>query len=399
MIEIIWNSLKQQKKKSFLLLIQFFVGFFALFYAVSMIENMLQYKEQIISLAPENTLQMINYEDYDEELENGTIEKYQKCMKELKEQKEINKIALFESRSYEVGENLEEIKGMVMYFDTLAMSNFQLEQGSIEHLENYKGEAIIPVLVTEEMAKTYPYNSEFKARELSENHDKKVITYKVEGVISSKMKYWRGNTIPIADSVRECSGMWFILPTIQLCRSLEAYNYNTLILPGTEAEEEIIKNKVCEIYEKNELYSESYTIKDQVNEFYKGQKFFLFTIGSFSIILLFLSVLGCIGTLLASIIQRKEEFGIYTTLGFTRKHLARLVFGEIFFLFVSAFVLAALGCSGMLYCMETVTGTTMNIRIITIGFAVMILCVICSAIMPLWRINVLQPIELVEGRE
>ena len=81
-------------------------------------------------------------------------------------------------------------------------------------------------------------------------------------------------------------------------------------------------------------------MKKQIEEYYNGQETFIFVLIFFAVILLFLSVLGCIGTILASIMQRKEEFGIYVSMGFTKRKLARLILGELGCLFAAAFILA-----------------------------------------------------------
>lgn len=52
------------------------------------------------------------------------------------------------------------------------------------------------------------------------------------------------------------------------------------------------------------------SLEEQIEEYYKGQRAFVMSISCFAGILLILSVLGCVGTLMASILRRKEELGI-----------------------------------------------------------------------------------------
>lgn len=85
-------------------------------------------------------------------------------------------------------------------------------------------------------------------------------------------------------------------------------------------------------------------MKKQIEEYYNGQETFILVLIFFAVILLFLSVLGCIGTILASIMQRKEEFGIYVSMGFTKRKLARLILGELGCLFAACFILAVAMC-------------------------------------------------------
>lgn len=49
---IILRALKRQKKKNVLLLIQFFVGFLAMFLAIAMVQNIWRYRQQIQHLVP-----------------------------------------------------------------------------------------------------------------------------------------------------------------------------------------------------------------------------------------------------------------------------------------------------------------------------------------------------------
>ena len=54
--------------------------------------------------------------------------------------------------------------------------------------------------------------------------------------------------------------------------------------------------------------------------------------------------------------QRKEEFGIYVSMGFTKRKLARLILGELGCLFAAAFMLAVAVCGLVLTGMDLNTG-------------------------------------------
>lgn len=88
-------------------------------------------------------------------------------------------------------------------------------------------------------------------------------------------------------------------------------------------QEQQAETKLQQAYEEQGITAEPFSVKKQIEEYYNGQKTFIFVLIFFAVILLFLSVLGCIGTILASIMQRKEEFGIYVSMGFTKRKLAR----------------------------------------------------------------------------
>lgn len=366
-----------------------------------MLENLLQFKEQLEVIAPLTSIQIADYEDYEINVQEEIVKRYQKCIEELQKEDIVKAAGTFENRFYELNGNEEDvIRGMVIPGSILSVTKFKLIEGSVEEFLVYDGRTDeIPVLVTDEMAGFYPYGSVFLAKEENVQKEQAAVTCRVTGVISSDMKYWNGDMIPIAESVKACSGTCFIMPTVETGSDLASYQYNTIVIPSKRAESEHIKNMICDLFEKNGLFIDAFSLEDQIQEFYMAQKPIIVLVGGFAVILLLLSVLGCVGTLLASILQRKEEFGIYITLGFTKRQLLQMVFSEILILFISAFILAVLGCTFLLRTIQTVTNVGMDFRILAMGCGIMIVCVICSAILPLWKVNSLQPIELIEGRE
>ena len=399
MIELIHISLKQQKKNIILLFIQFFIGFFALFYSVAMVENLLQYREQIEEIVSLDTMQILDYTEYDVNEYNAIIKNYQKSVEELKKAEEIEQVGVFEKNYFYTLDNDMLIEGIEVYEDYLSMVDINLSKGSTVELMRYDGtQKEIPVVVTTEMAKIYPYDSKFQLMWQGGN-EAGIMTYKVVGVISEVSKYFRGNMIPISDSVGTSDEVFFIAPSAEKCDSIEAYQYNTII--GTKKGKSIksVSEEIGGIYSKNNIFIDAMTLKEQVEEYYKGQRAFVMSISCFAGILLILSVLGCVGTLMASILRRKEEFGIYITLGFSVKNLMILVFCETLSIFMGAFIFSAVGCGYLLSVVALITKVRMNIRIISIGFSCMVICVICSLLLPLRKVYELQPIEMIEEKE
>ena len=317
MRELIYNTYRQQRKKAILMLIQFTVGFFALLYSAVMIDNLLRYKEQLGEIVDLGTMQVLDYTENDLSINDSNIERYIKSIRQLKKEEDIEKLALFQRVIWETSEG-DIADGVIAYEDYFSMVEFKLMEGSVEPLKKYSNdEEEIPVLVTEEFAKIYPYNTTFGIQEL------KGQKCKVAGVIDSKSYYLGGNTIPMSDGVKPCTGSLIFMPSNKECGSIEGYQYNTMIAvnTGDDSESKEIIEKINEIYADNNIFIDVMALKNQVNEYYRGHKPFIITILCFSVILLVLSVLGCIGTILAGILQRKEEFGIYLALGFSRKNL------------------------------------------------------------------------------
>lgn len=401
MLRLIGITIKQQKKKLLLVLVQFFVGFFALFYAIAMIENVLQYRERVEKLASLDTLQLIDYEEYEMGKEEKTVQRYQKSIQEILELKSIEKVGIFDKNLYELeGREDFELEGRKANKDMLSMPEWKLKKGSVEELLLYEENSEeIPVLVTEQLEKMYPCETVFRAGVIRDEMNVAYQSYKVVGVIDSGMKWWSGYTFPITDSLINHTKPYFIYPTNDNNFSLDTYGYNTLIEVTEGADLAKVKSEVVSKYEKNGIAVTTYSLSEQVEEYYRGQRTFIMTIMAFSIILLVLSVLGCNGTLLAGIMRRKEEFGIYVAMGLTKRHLSCLVFGELALLFLIAFLGAMGSCTALLLVLETTTRVSMNGRIAGTGLCVMVVAVLLSAIMPLKKVNSLQPIELVEAKE
>ncbi|MFG6327359.1 MAG: ABC transporter permease [Lachnospiraceae bacterium] len=395
MRELIYNTYRQQRKKAILMLIQFTVGFFALLYSAVMIDNLLRYKEQLGEIVDLGTMQVLDYTENDLSINDSNIERYIKSIRQLKKEEDIEKLALFQRVIWETSEG-DIADGVIAYEDYFSMVEFKLMEGSVEPLKKYSNdEEEIPVLVTEEFAKIYPYNTTFGIQEL------KGQKCKVAGVIDSKSYYLGGNTIPMSDGVKPCTGSLIFMPSNKECGSIEGYQYNTMIAvnTGDDSESKEIIEKINEIYADNNIFIDVMALKNQVNEYYRGHKPFIITILCFSVILLVLSVLGCIGTILAGILQRKEEFGIYLALGFSRKNLGLLITLELGILFIFSFFIALIACNLLLSQIEFTTNVYFNLRIFLTGFSCMMGCMILSIIPPINKIRKIQPVELIEERE
>ena len=306
---IILRALKRQKKKNVLLLIQFFVGFLAMFLAIAMVQNIWRYRQQIQQLVPERAIQMANYEEDGQTGEDKQVQAYEKVVQKLEKEKEIERILLFENIILQLDEQ-EEVEGLEMHLNTLQTTQFLLTKGSTKELCEYKGGSVIPILVTQAMESAHPYGSEFTAREETSKDPKAVKHYRVVGVISEKMKFWSGNMIPASDGLKDGGEEWFVTPETKACKSPAAFGSNLIFVPKAGQEQQA-ENKLQQAYEEQGITAEPFSVKKQIEEYYNGQKTFIFVLIFFAVILLFLSVLGCIGTILASIMQRKEEFGIY----------------------------------------------------------------------------------------
>ena len=113
---IILRALKRQKKKNVLLLIQFFVGFLAMFLAIAMVQNIWRYRQQIQQLVPERAIQMANYEEDGQTGEDKQVQAYEKVVQKLEKEKEIERSLLFENIILQLDEQEEVYHGMTGRF-------------------------------------------------------------------------------------------------------------------------------------------------------------------------------------------------------------------------------------------------------------------------------------------
>lgn len=267
---IILRALKRQKKKNVLLLIQFFVGFLAMFLAIAMVQNIWRYRQQIQQLVPERAIQMANYEEDGQTGEDKQVQAYEKVIQKLEKEKEIERILLFENIILQLDEQ-EEVEGLEMHLNTLQTTQFLLTKGSTKELCEYKGGSVIPILVTQAMESAHPYGSEFTAREETSKDPKAVKHYRVVGVISEKMKFWSGNMIPASDGLKDGGEEWFVTPETKACKSPAAFGSNLIFVPKAGQEQQA-ETKLQQAYEEQGITSEPFSVKKQIEEYYNGQK-------------------------------------------------------------------------------------------------------------------------------
>ena len=118
----------------------------------------------------------------------------------------------------------------------------------------------------------------------------------------------------------------------------------------------------------------------------------------FSVVLLLLASIGCMGTVLASVLNRKEEFGIYVALGFTQKQLGRLIMGELISVCMCSFVLAGCAFLFMESKLNFIYAGILSWRVACISLCAFFCCVMMSLLIPLKKLKSMSIIDMVEGR-
>ncbi len=122
--------------------------------------------------------------------------------------------------------------------------------------------------------------------------------------------------------------------------------------------------------------------------------------------ILFLSLMGLTGNTMAVLNERHEEFGIYLTLGMSKKHIYLLILLEISLLFITAFAAAALVMT--IYFRLTyidpdvalgIAWVLMNGRILAAGTLITLFSTLFSLLMPFLKVKKLSAIELIREKE
>lgn len=401
LIRLIYQSMINKKSRFSLLIVQFTIGFAALLFGLSCIFNLLQYKKSIEELAPLTTVHPYIMED-DASIENNInmSDKYRDAFEQVKEKNLVEKLGLFED-IYIYKDALGtkgESRLYMLNNDSIEMSNLTLQAGTMDPLvKDISSIESIPVVVSAAMENQYPIGGTYTLYFMNGQTDEyEKLTIEVVGVLASSVQFWPGGSTFISENI--LANKEFILaPQFKEFESALTYAFNSLIqLPEQEAEESSLE-QIQLLFENNGLDLQYTTLQGEVDSYNEGRKVLIIGTITFAAILLLLSLLGCIGAILASITTRYKEFGIYYSLGFTKDNLIRLVFGEIITVFGISFIIATITCKILFSTLFANEALTMNLSVIAIAFIIMMICIIFSTIMPFIKLKNIEPIEMIKG--
>lgn len=159
---------------------------------------------------------------------------------------------------------------------------------------------------------------------------------------------------------------------------------------GVECEEFI--NYVDNLGKRYGLENYTHDINNEVEKYIQRNKIPMIGSITLSGILLILSSIGLVGVILASILQRKKEFGIRYSLGCTPYELMKLIVGEIMILFVISTLLGLI-----VSYITSIFIDNMKIGLLTISFSSGIMFIFCliASFIPAKRIINMNPISLI----
>lgn len=168
--------------------------------------------------------------------------------------------------------------------------------------------------------------------------------------------------------------------------------------------EMLIENKAREL----NLGAEIKTIEEELGLYKKNNREIFFYSMFISLFLGFMSLVGLISVSLSTIIVRKREFGIRLLTGATKSYLKFLIIEENFLIIaVSAFfsslaiwIMNRLAVQQMIEDGEILDPIkNFNTEIILISLLVVIIITLLSSVIPVQKINSLQPIEMIGGND
>lgn len=382
-------------------MVQFTIGFVALLFGLSCIFNLLQYKKSIEELAPLDTVHAYINED-DSLLENNInmFNEYSNVFKQLREKKLVKKLGLFETMY--VYDNTKgtrnESRLYILNNDSIEMSNLTLQEGTMNPLEtDVHSLENIPVVVSAAMKDQYRIGKTYQLYYMNgHTDDYEKIAIKVVGILASSVHFWPGGSTYISENIMN-NKEFILAPQFKEFEGAMSYAFNSLIQLPEHETREVNLEKIKLLFEHNGLDLQYTTLQGEIDSYNEAQKVVIIGTITFATILLLLSLLGCIGAILASITTRYKEFGIYYSLGFTKNNIIRLVYGEIIAVFAVSFIIAIVICKILFATLFVNEALTMNLSVIAIAFVIMIICIMLSTIMPFIKLKKIEPIEMIKG--
>ncbi|OCA84084.1 hypothetical protein A8F94_15265 [Bacillus sp. FJAT-27225] len=403
MIRLIYQSMINKKSKFLLLMVQFTIGFTALLFGLSSIFNLLQYKNSIEELVPLDTVHAyINENDGLVENNINRINEYSNVFKQLREKNLVEKLGLFEAMYVYDSPNPQETKNesrlYILNNDSIEMSNLTLQEGSMKPLEtDVHSLENIPVVVSAAMKDQFRLGKTYQLYYINGQTDKyEKIAIKVVGILASSVHFWPGGSTYISENIMN-NKEFILAPQFKEFELAMSYAFNSLIqLPEHDTRKDSLE-QIKLLFEQNGLDIHYTTLQDEIDSYNESRKVVIIGTTTFAAILLLLSLLGCIGAILASITTRYNEFGIYYSLGFTKNNMIRLVYGEIIAVFGVSFIIATVFCKILIATLLVNEALTMNVSVIAIAFVIMIICIMLSTIMPFIKLKKIEPIEMIKG--
>lgn len=406
MLKIILKNLKMHKGKNSLIIIQFSIVFLAFLVSLSLLDSMLTHKKQIENIIDLNLIQL-NTEVNDDFTEEMTEDITEECsdldskiingkLEQIRKNTDA-KIGIMERIQVYEKDNEISTRVIMANRDFLEMLKFKPVQGTMNQLIEYKGEEVVPILISESLKNKYEINKTYDWEYLDDNDSTKKVKVKVVAIVPDENGMFNGNSTYITETFNNGED-FVILPQITDF-SMEALQYNVLIGIKNNLKNNLDKvfSKIEKVYENVGITVGYKTLQQQIEEYYKTQKVVVVLTLGFAVIITVLSILGCIGTTMANIVLRKKEFGIYYSMEMPKRKLLAMIMGEGIILLTISFLVSVI--LGIIATMTILSGElSIQPRSMAVVIIIMIICVVFSQWMPVRKISKIEPIELISER-
>ncbi|GKX67042.1 ABC transporter permease [Inconstantimicrobium mannanitabidum] len=268
------------------------------------------------------------------------------------------------------------------------MYNFKVKKG-ISFSDYFKvnnDDKLIPILISEELAGDNPVGSIVK---LPQKVDPRQKDYKIIGILDSSYPLL-SQIYDMAMPGRPNDGYFCIIGS--LINDDYAHVY-------AKFKDDVSRDEVKKDYDKRagaDKEIQFFGLNDMAETLLlpaseKVQYIFYGTI------ILILTSFGVIGTVLASIVKRKPEFGVRVAIGATKSNIQRLVMGELMILFMFSVTIGLL-ISRLMSGMSKIPTYIWDFYVIGISAGIVFVLMIISAIPSLLRITKMNPVDLVHGK-
>lgn len=392
MLEMILQSLSKRKKKFVLIFLQFIVGFSALFFGMMMVDNSMEYERMAARLAPLETIHAFVPDD-----EYIDVKKLEILQEELQKLSVVRQAGAFQNIVIGEDENGENgIPLLAMDCELFELENIRLTIGDIEELKTYDGKGkVIPVVISPGLEDRYKVGETYPIETFEE--EIQGYSMKIVGVLKPDMKFWQGGSSDIVNSIKKDSEN-ILAPRFYSYTSDLPIMSNLLIEKEASVSLEKAKESIEGVYDKQGISVDLKTIQEEVDEHTKMFMPVILVSLCFAGILIFLSILGCVGTLLSMLLTRKEEFGVYFSLGITRGKLMQLIFGEVLITFLAGFSIAFAITFAVVQLFMAEDGFSISLYTFGSVLGLVVFFAVLCILLPIWKLMRMKPVELLNER-
>ena len=379
MITLLKNSLKTNRFKFILISFQFMIAFVALLLSFSFINSSKAFEQRV-----EKIIDTSKEELYIDDFDQKQID-YKKIKEKINEiEKSGEKIGLEQSIVIDSGNKIFENPIMI----NEAMSSFLSERNAFfKKIESYKEkDNIIPAIVGKAYNGKVKEGDSFNVKYIDRNLKEKSVKIRVSVVLKNNLFVFKGKSFPITESING-NNRFIILP--QFTEFDEEGLWKNIIVDKCKSK------KIARMLSKTGNEFEAYPLKKQIEDKSRGNAPIVCALLIFTIIIIILSVLGCIGTFLSNITSRKKEFGIYYSLGLNMKDVCRLLLLEGISVFGVSIILSLCIVKVLLRFIVKNKDFYISVENIVLVCGLLLICAFVCEILPIKKLSKSEPVEMI----